>query len=81
MLTLLNPIQKGVAMPDDKKKAKKTSEKKTIQVPSADIELLGEGGFRIRLKKLKDQPLIDQSGDTLLSRGQGCISNPNGPRC
>lgn len=59
----------------------KAAEKTTVTVPKASIELLGNGGFKIQLEKLRADALLDQSGDVLISRGQGCISSPTGPTC
>ena len=56
-------------------------ENKTIHVPKASIELVGDAGFRIQLEKLKAGALYDQSEDILIERGQGCISSPTGPTC
>lgn len=52
----------------------------TLQVPKAQIELTGDGGFRIVLERLRDQ-VMDQSRMMQVSEGQGCISSPSGPSC
>jgi len=53
----------------------------TIHVPTAQIELHGQNGFRIILDKFQTGKLMDQSRDMLTEAGQGCISSPTGPSC
>jgi hypothetical protein len=45
------------------------------------VELVGNNGFKIQLERLRRSDLIDQGDEMLRAKGQGCISNPNGPTC
>ncbi len=56
-------------------KKKKTKE----QLPKGAVELDGEGGFTIKLEKIKKDELHDQL--SISKEGIGCFNNPGGPSC
>jgi hypothetical protein len=58
-----------------------TAKRITNELPKAEINLTKDGGFQIRLAKIRKAALLDQGGDVLNAPGQGCISAPGGPRC
>jgi len=53
----------------------------TEGAPTKPVQLVGNTRFKIQLERLRTSGLLDQSDEVLRAKGQGCITNPNGPGC